>query len=614
MVEASSNEQTPDPKVLNAWLKSQKGHSQGRLSKAIALGSVNGLLMIGQTALLAFLIDSLLLNQSQPSALVSWAIGGLIALIFIRAMFGYFSECYSRRGAIAIKSQLRKQLLQRLFQLGPAYTQNHGSAKLAHLLQQGVDSLEDYFAGYLPVVAYCSVIPLAILIAVFPVDWQSGLILLLTAPMVPFFMILIGHKAQKLNQQHWSKLLRMSSHFLDIIQGLTQLKLFNASRREIAAVKKISDDYGDQTMAILKVAFLSSFFLEFLASISIALVAVILGFRLYYDTVDYVLALWVLLLAPEFYLPFRQLGAQYHAKMAGVSAAADMVDLLQQPHLAQTPTSSNCVSSGSVNPASVNSTSALPFNAPFRLEFLQLQFSYPNRSAALTDINLVLEGPGIYAVIGESGAGKSTLIELILGFISASEGQLLINNQRLTGANRDNWLQHCGWIAQQGHIFYGSLAFNVAMSDDFEPARVIKALQQAGLNGFVMQLELGINSHVGEGGAGLSGGQAQRLALARAFYQQPAVLILDEPSSHLDQDTEQIVSGAINQYAQDHLVIVIAHRLSTVVGSKQIIVLGQGQVIEQGNHQQLLELGGYYAAMLSLDLGSDPKESHSEGK
>jgi len=614
MVEASSNEQTPDPKVLNAWLKSQKSHSQGRLSKAIALGSVNGVLMIGQTALLAFLIDSLLLNQSQPSALVSWAIGGLIALIFIRAMFGYFSECYSRRGAIAIKSQLRKQLLQRLFQLGPAYTQNHGSAKLAHLLQQGVDSLEDYFAGYLPVVAYCSVIPLAILIAVFPVDWQSGLILLLTAPMVPFFMILIGHKAQKLNQQHWSKLLRMSSHFLDIIQGLTQLKLFNASRREIAAVKKISDDYGEQTMAILKVAFLSSFFLEFLASISIALVAVILGFRLYYDTVDYVLALWVLLLAPEFYLPFRQLGAQYHAKMAGVSAAADMVDLLQQPHLAQTPTSSNCVSSGSVNPASVNSTSALPFNAPFRLEFLQLQFSYPNRSAALTDINLVLEGPGLYAVIGESGAGKSTLIELILGFISASEGQLLINNQRLTGANRDNWLQHCGWIAQQGHIFYGSLAFNVAMSDDFEPARVIKALQQAGLNGFVMQLELGINSHVGEGGAGLSGGQAQRLALARAFYQQPAVLILDEPSSHLDQDTEQIVSGAINQYAQDHLVIVIAHRLSTVVGSKQIIVLGQGQVIEQGNHQQLLELGGYYAAMLSLDLGSDPKESHSEGK
>ncbi|NRA85776.1 MAG: thiol reductant ABC exporter subunit CydD, partial [Gammaproteobacteria bacterium] len=473
----------------------------------------------------------------------------------------------------------------RLFQLGPAYTQQQGSAKLSHLLHQGIDSLEDYFAGYLPIVAYCSVIPVAILVAVFPIDWQSGLILLLTAPMVPFFMILIGHKAQHLNQLHWAKLLRMSSHFLDIIQGLTQLKIFNASRREIKAVKAISDDYGDQTMGILKVAFLSSFFLEFLASISIALVAVILGFRLYYGNVDYLLALWVLLLAPEFYLPFRQLGAQYHAKMAGVSAAADMVEILSQPQ---------------------TDSQASTFNGPFTIEFKDVNFAYPNRASTLTEINLTLNGTGLYAVIGESGAGKSTLIDLMLGFISADDGQLLINNQPLNIKSRDAWLQRCGWIAQQGHIFYGSLAFNVAMNEEFEPQRIKKALQQAGLNDFVAQLPQGIDSHVGEGGAGLSGGQAQRLALARAFYLQPDVLILDEPSSHLDRETEQIVSAAINQYAENHLVIVIAHRLNTVVAAKEIIVLSQGQIIEQGNHLQLLALNGYYADLINLPPSEEP--------
>jgi len=565
---------SPDAKVLTPWLKGQKTHAQGRLSKAIALGSLNGLLMIVQTALLAFLINQLVFSALE----LGIAVAAIIGVIIARAMLGYASQCYSSRGALAIQSHLRSQLLARVVSLGPAYTQRHGSAKLSLMLHQGVDSLEDYFAGYLPVVAYCAVIPLAILVAVFPVDWKSGLVLLLTAPMVPFFMILIGHKAQRLNQQHWQRLLRMSSHFLDIIQGLTQLKVFNASRREIEAVKAISDDYGDQTMAILRVAFLSSFMLEFLASISIALVAVILGFRLYYGSVDYVFALWVLLLAPEFYLPFRQLGAQYHAKMAGVSAAADMVELLNQP---------------------LSIPNAEQFSAPFELRLKQVDFSYPNRPSTLNDINLTLSEHGLYAIIGESGAGKSTLVDLILGFIEPDDGTITINGEALNAGNRDSWLHHCGWIAQQGYVFYGSLAFNVALSDDGDSDRIQRALAQAGLTDFVAQLEHGLASHVGEGGAGLSGGQAQRLALARAFYRQPSVLVLDEPSSHLDRATEQIVSEAITQYAKTHLVVVISHRLKTVEAAKEIIVLSQGRVIEQGNHQALLRAQGYYADLLS---------------
>ncbi|MFT7008820.1 MAG: ATP-binding cassette subfamily C protein CydD [Colwellia sp.] len=603
-------------KQLNHWLKSQKKYAHGRLSRAIALGSLNGLLMIVQTAILAYLINLVIfasneagLNNGSSSDALSHASSNtssntlsnsvltnisdgviftditmismaLVAVILCRAALGYFSECYSRRGAMDIKTNIRSRLLNRLFQLGPAYTQTKGSAKVAHLLHQGVDSLEDYFAGYLPVIAYCAVIPLAILIAVFPIDWQSGLILLFTAPMVPFFMILIGHKAQRLNEEHWAKLQRMSSHFLDIIQGLTQLKIFNASRREIAAVKKISDDYGDETMGILKIAFLSSFVLEFLASISIALVAVILGFRLYYGDVDYIFALWVLLLAPEFYLPFRQLGTQYHAKMAGVSAAEDLIEVLNEPQ--------------------IQANQQDTFIAPFTINLVQAEFAYPERSNALTNVTIEFSSHGLYAVIGDSGSGKSTLTDMVLGFVQPNAGQVMINDKPLTSANRDQWLKHCGWISQQAQVFYGSLAFNVAMSDDYQDELVLEALEKAGLASFVQTLEQGIKSTIGEAGAGISGGQAQRLALARVFYHQPDVLILDEPTSHLDQQTEKIITSSINAYAKNHIVIVIAHRLHTVIDAKNIIVLEQGKVIESGTHQSLLNHDGYYAGMVSL--------------
>lgn len=583
-------------KQVNHWLKSQKKHAHGKLTRAIVLGSLNGLLMVLQTAVLAYLIDWIIfpkdpstLNNSLSHDLISDGavftdlgkiLTALVVIILVRAALGYFSECYSRRGAMDIKANMRSRLLYRLFQLGPSFAQTKGSAKLAHLLQQGIDSLEDYFAGYLPTIAYCSVIPLAILVAVFPIDWQSGLILLLTAPMVPFFMILIGHKAERLNQKHWAKLQRMSSHFLDIIQGLTQLKIFNASKREMAAVKKISDDYGDETMGILKIAFLSSFVLEFLASISIALVAVVLGFRLYYGDVDYVFALWVLLLAPEFYLPFRQLGTQYHAKMAGVTAAEDLVDVLSK-----------------VPPDKTHNTT---FTGPFTINIHNANFAYPERHNTLSDINIEFTSTGLYAVIGESGSGKSTLTDLVLGFIMPNTGQVTINNKALTSENRDDWLQYCGWISQQAQVFYGTLAFNVAMSENYQETRVIDALEKAGLASFVENSEHGINSKIGEAGAGLSGGQAQRLALARVFYHQPDVLILDEPTSYLDQETEKIITASINAYAENNMVIVIAHRLHTVIDAKKIIVLEQGKIIESGTHQALLAHNGYYAQQVSL--------------
>ena len=582
-----------EKKQTNLWLKDQKKYAHGKLSRGIALGALSGLLMVIQTSILAYLINVVIfpdnavevkqvstLNNSAVLTDISLISTILVVVIFCRAALGYFSEYYSRQASMDIKASIRSRLLERLFVLGPAYTQVKGNAKLSYLLHQGIDSLEDYFSGYLPLVAYCAVIPSAILIAVFPIYWQSGLILLLTAPLVPFFMIFIGHKAQQLNQEHWVKLQRMSSHFLDIIQGLTQLKIFNASRQEIAAVKKISDDFGDKTMSILKVAFLSSFALEFLASISIALVAVILGFRLYYGDVDYVFALWVLLLAPEFYLPFRQLGTQYHAKMSGVSAAEDLIEIF--------------------NIEQASPSLEEQFSKPFEITFEQVKFTYPERTQTASEIDFKFSSNGLYAIIGESGSGKSTLTDMVLGFVQPDSGVISINGKPLTYRNRDHWLRHCGWISQQAQVFYGSLAFNIAMSDDYQTEKVIKALEQAGLASLLTSLKEGVETHIGENGAGLSGGQAQRLALARVFYHQPEVLILDEPTSHLDQKTEKIITDSINNYAKTHIVIVVAHRLHTVIGAKQIIVLKQGKIIESGNHQALLDKDGYYAQQVKL--------------
>ena len=248
----------------------------------------------------------------------------------------------------------------------------------------------------------------------------------------------------------------------------------------------------------------------------------------------------------------------------------------------------------------IRNSSKQLFTAPFNINLQQVDFAYPERSNTLSQINIQLSSQGLYAIIGESGAGKSTLVDMILGFVQPSSGQVQINNNALTAKNRDNWLQHCGWISQQVEIFHGSLGFNIALSETYDQHQVDEALQNAGLNDFINTLEQGVDSVIGESGAGLSGGQAQRLALARVFYHKPDVLILDEPTSHLDQETEKIITASIKAYAAEHLVIVIAHRLHTVIDAKEIIVLEQGKIIESGSHQALLSHNGYYAQQVSI--------------
>lgn len=564
---------------LRAFLKAHSDHAGSLLKISIALGTFNALLMIASAYLVARSIH-LVMFQQADLATITPLLWPLAALILGRAVLLGFSQRLNAKAALKIKTAMRHTLLEKLTLLGPSYIEQHGHGATLNTLHNGVEALHDYYANYLPSVAYSALIPLAILMVIFPTDWKAGLIFLFTAPLIPFFMILVGHQAEQLNQQRWQQLAVLGNYFFDRLQGLTQLKLFNATKRELKQIAKISDDFRHATLSVLKIAFLSSFALEFLATISVALVAVIIGFRLFFGTLDFATGFVVLLLAPEFYLPLRQLGSHYHAKLEGISAAADMLKILNEPIAGD-------------NNSSPTGHSPLRLENIEQLQINDLNFHYPDSNEGVKHINLTFAGTGLYAIVGQSGAGKSTLLDCLLGFHPQVIAAITVNQQQLTQANISQWQQHIAWIPQQPTLLFTTIKANLLLAKpDATTAQLKDAAKQAGALEFINALPEGFDTHIGEQGEGLSGGQKQRIALARAFLKQAPILVLDEPTAHLDSQTEQLVQTAINHYAQDHLVVVIAHRLNTIEHAKQILVMKDGSVIEQGDFKSLLNQHG----------------------
>ncbi|MDQ9091389.1 thiol reductant ABC exporter subunit CydD [Pseudoalteromonas haloplanktis] len=565
--------------TLRAFLKNHANHAGSLLKMSIALGTFNAVLMIASAYLVARSIHLVMFQQAEL-ATITPLLWPLAALILARAMLLGLSQRTSAKAALKIKTAMRHTLLEKLTLLGPSYIEQHGHGATLNTLHNGVEALHDYYANYLPSVAYSALIPLAILMVIFPTDWKAGLIFLFTAPLIPFFMILVGHQAEQLNQQRWQKLAVLGNYFFDRLQGLTQLKLFDATKRELKQIAKISDDFRHATLSVLKIAFLSSFALEFFATISVALVAVIIGFRLFFGTLDFATGFVVLLLAPEFYLPLRQLGSHYHAKLEGISAAADMLKILNEPIAENTN-------------ATISDHSPLKLECIEQLQINNLNFHYPNSHEGINDINLTFAGTGLYAIVGQSGAGKSTLLDCLLGFNPQVISAIVVNQQQLTQPDILHWQQHIAWIPQQPTLLFTTIKANLLLAKpDATAAQLAAAVKQAGALEFINALPNGFDTHIGEQGEGLSGGQKQRIALARAFLKQAPILVLDEPTAHLDSQTEQQVQHAINEYAKTHLVIVIAHRLNTIKHAKKILVMQKGTVIEQGRFVSLMQQQG----------------------
>jgi ATP-binding cassette subfamily C protein CydD len=548
------------------------------------LGS--GLLLIMQARLLAGTVDAVLFEQATLSQLRPWLLV-LLLLFLVRSALAWASEQAAFHAAVQVKLALRETLYRHIQKLGPAWLAGQRSGAIVNTLSDGVEALEAYYARYLPTVALMALVPLAILVFVIPHDWLTALILGLTAPLIPLFMILVGKGAEQRNQRQWRQLAWMSAHFLDVIQGLTTLRLFNASRREAQVITQLSDDYRRGTMSVLRIAFLSSFVLEFFATVSIAIVAVLVGFRLYWGELDFLHGLFVLLLAPEFYLPLRNMGTQYHARMEAIGAAERMVEILVTPVSEATGTSDR-----------------LPDLRRSPLRFEAVSFSYPDQHRALHGLDLVIAPGETLALVGASGAGKTTLFSLLLGFLQPDSGCILVGDTPLQTISPEAWRSRLAWLPQRPQLFPGSVADNIRLGRPAaDMASVRSAAGQARAAEFIEALPQGWNTRVGEGGHGLSGGQIQRIALARAFLRDAPLVILDEPTANLDPASEAQIHAAVRALAADRTLIVIAHRLRTVRDADRIALMEQGRVLHSGSHAGLLQTSPDYARMVEAHGG-----------
>jgi len=580
---------------MEKWLRGQSRRARRPLSMAVALGVLGAWLLIPQAWLLAHAVSAVVLQQASLAAVLPWLLP--LPIVFaLRFAATRASEQVAMRAATLVKEDVRSRLVRQVQALGPAYTQSRHSGELAIVAVEAIEALEPYYARYLPQLALVALVPPSILVFIFPQDWISGLVLLLTAPLVPLFLVLIGGRAEQLNQRQWRKLARMSAHFLDALQGLTTLKLFNASQREAELVARISEDYRKSTMSVLRVAFLSALALEFFATVSIAAVAVLIGFRLLYAQIGLETAFFVLLLAPEFYLPLRTLGARYHARMEAIGAAERVVEVLD----AALPD----IAFGRTRP---------PLGRALEIRFEDVEYAYEPGRPALRGASFVLPEQRTTALVGPSGAGKSTALQLLLGFMRAQSGRVLVGGHDLTQLDPEHWLRHVAWLPQRPHLFQGSILDNIRMGDATISTEMVRtAARLAHADEFIERLPGGYDTEVGERGQNLSGGQVQRLALARAFFTDRPVLLMDEATTSLDPETEMLITQAIASLAHARTVLIIAHRVRTVRSVDRILVMDEGRIVEQGTHEILLRAGGRYARMVRASEGATEARTGSD--
>lgn len=554
----------------------------------IFLGLITGITVILQARAFSQVVNGVFLLGSKLQEVWTLLLA-LLGLILIRAILSWLSEVTAHRAASKIKEALRRELLQHLFALGPLYVRGERTGELVNLMVEGIEALEDYFSRYIPQLVLAAIIPLMILVVVFPLDITSGIILLFTAPLIPVFMILIGKWADHLTKRQWDSLSRMSAHFLDVLQGLTTLKLFGRSKDQSKVIGRISADFRASTLGVLRIAFLSALVLELLATISTALVAVALGLRLVYDRIPFAEAFFLLLLAPEFYMPLRLLGTQFHAGMAGVNAANRIYEVLEE-----------------TSPKAEVSQETLEFNPELlSISFQDVHFAYEaNGKGVLQGVSFDLKSGQKTALVGPSGAGKTTVANLLLKLAEPTKGTILVNGVPLQKIHRDKWFRQTAYVPQQPYLFYGSVADNIRLGrPDATMEEVIAAAEQAGAYEFIKGFSQGFDTPVGEAGVRLSGGQAQRIAIARAFLQNAQLLILDEATAGLDPGNELLVQGALQRLMEGRTVLVIAHRLATVYQADSILVLAEGKVEEQGTHSDLMKHKGHYHRLVNAYRG-----------
>lgn len=562
---------------------------RGLLALLGIVSIIQGASIIFQAQWLAHAITTLFdgksLMQATPYVLLflaAFLVRHGLTLMREKVMFTYSSR---------IGADVRKQLLDQLFRLGPAFTKKKGTGKLVTLAMEGIAQYRQYLQLFLPKMVNMAVIPVMVLVYVWTLDETSAVILIVTLPILIVFMILLGLVAQRKAAKQWRSYEKLSNHFTDSLRGLETLRYLGISKKHSRNIGEVSKRYRKATMSTLKVAFLSSFALDFFSMLSIATVAVFLGLRLIEGDLLLLPALTALMLAPEYFLPVREVGNDYHATLNGKEANEAIQVILEEKGFREQETQS-------VQLNEWNEQSELTLQDVSVLHDEHAPYSIQN-------VDLTVKGKKKIGIIGASGSGKSTLTDVLGGFVEPSAGEIILNGKPLAHLQLAAWQKEVVYMPQHPYLFHMTLRENIRF---YEPNAtdedVERAVQEAGLSQLVADLPNGLDEVIGEQGRGLSGGQAQRIALARTVLGQRSIMLLDEPTAHLDIETEYELKKTMLPLFENKLVFLATHRLHWMTDMDEIIVMDHGTIAEMGTHESLMERKGVYYQLVQEQMGA----------
>ncbi|MBT0724431.1 cysteine/glutathione ABC transporter permease/ATP-binding protein CydD [Rosenbergiella sp. S61] len=582
-------------KQLTRWLKAQRFHAKRWRKLSVLLGTCSALTLLFQAYCLAELLQRALIDHQPLPHLYHW-LALLLGCFALRAVLHYCREKVGVKAGEALRQAIRQIVLDRLEALGPVWVASRPVGSWTTLLHEQIEKMHDYYARYLPQMTLAAVIPLLILITLFPINWAAATILFLTAPLIPLFMAMVGMGAADANRRNFAALARLSGDFLDRLRGLDTLRLFNRRRAEEQAIAESSEQFRLRTMEVLRIAFLSSAVLEFFASVSIAIVAVYFGFSYlgvfhfgsYHNVVTLFTGFIALILAPEFFQPLRDLGSFYHAK-AQAAGAADEIETF----LTETET---------LLPSAQPHSLSCHHTAPLTIEARDWVITSVDGVQLVGPLSFHFKASQRIALVGPSGSGKSTLLNALLGFLPY-HGSLLINGKELKTLSRDNWLKSVSWVGQHPRLFPCSIAENISPQAKLNKETLHKLLAQTGIDEFLERLPQGLATEVSEDSQNLSVGQAQRIAVARALAKQGDLLLLDEPTASLDRHHEQHVMQSLQQASHQQMTLLVTHQLDQLADWPTIIVMEAGKIIQMGDFTDLAAETGLFQRLLSHRSG-----------